>query len=60
MTMKKTDKDFDSVVMKRRAARAIYQRLQDKSLEERLAYWQERTEALQRRKKKRASWNQSP
>jgi hypothetical protein len=53
MTTKKTDKDFDSVAMKRRAARAIHERLQGRSREERLAYWKERTEALRERQAER-------
>lgn len=51
MTMEKSEKDFDSVAMKRRAARAIHQRLKDKSRKERLDYWRERTKALRRRQR---------
>jgi hypothetical protein len=49
MTKKKTEKDVDCVDMKRRGARAIHLRLKDKSREERLDYWTERTQALRKR-----------
>ena len=51
-------KRFDCVAMKRRAAKAIHQRLEGKSPDERLEYWQQRTEALQERQ--RDSNAQSP
>ena len=45
----KSEKEFDAVEMKRRAARAIRERLEDKDMSERLSYWQERTAALRQR-----------
>jgi hypothetical protein len=44
-----SEREFDTVAMKRRAARRIHERLKDASRDERLAYWQERTEALRQR-----------
>jgi len=44
-----SEKEFDAVAMKRRAAQRIHERLKDTSRDERLAYWQERTEVLQKR-----------
>lgn len=49
MTTKSDEKDFDAVAMKRRAARAIHERLKDLSREERRNYWTDRTEALRRK-----------
>jgi hypothetical protein len=49
MTTKKSGKEFDVVEMKRRASRAIHERLKDKDMSERFSYWQERTEALRQR-----------
>lgn len=48
-----SEKDFDTVAMKRRAAQRIYERLKDRVRDERLAYWQERTEALRKRQDRR-------
>ena len=45
----KSEKELDAVEMKRRAARAIRERLEDKDMSERLSYWQERTAALRQR-----------
>ena len=45
----KSEKEFDAVEMKRRAARAIRERLEDKDMSERLSYWQEHTAALRQR-----------
>ena len=45
----KSEKEFDAVEMKRRAARAIHERLKVKDMSERLSYWQERTAALRQR-----------
>jgi hypothetical protein len=47
--MMNSKKEFDAVTMKRRAAQQIHNRLKDASRDERLAYWQERTEALRKR-----------
>lgn len=44
-----SEKEFDAVAMKRQAARSIHERLKDMDRDERLAYWQERTEALRRK-----------
>jgi hypothetical protein len=44
-----SEKEFDAVAMKRRAAQRIHERLKDRSRDERRAYWQERTEALRHR-----------
>jgi hypothetical protein len=44
-----SEKSVDAVEMKRRAARRIHDRLKGASRSERLAYWQERTEALRKR-----------
>lgn len=44
-----SEKEFDAVAMKCRAAQRIYQRLKDTSRDERLAYWKEQTAALRRR-----------
>lgn len=44
-----SEKEFDAVAMKRRAAQRIHERLKDRSRDERWAYWQERTEALRHR-----------
>lgn len=44
-----SEKEFDAVAMKRRAAQRIHERLKDRSRDERWAYWQERTEALRYR-----------
>lgn len=49
MTAKNESKEFDAVEMKRRASRAIYERLKDMDRDERLDYWRERTDALRRR-----------
>jgi len=49
MMTKRSEKDFDAVAMKRRAARRIHDRLKGASRNERLTYWQQRTEALRRR-----------
>lgn len=49
MTKTHLEKNFDAVDMKRRAARRIHDRLEGASRDERLAYWQERTEALRKR-----------
>jgi hypothetical protein len=45
------EKRFDCMAMKRRAAKAIHQRLEGKSPDERLEYWKQRTEALQERQR---------
>lgn len=37
--MKKTEKDFDCVEMKRAGARRIHEALKGKSHDERMAYW---------------------
>lgn len=39
-------KKFDCVEMKRRGAEKIYERTKDMSIEEKLAYWKQRTEEL--------------
>lgn len=44
-----SEKEFDAVAMKRRAAQRIHERLKDASRDERLTYWRERTEALRNR-----------
>ena len=44
-----SEKEFDAVTMKRRAAQRIHERLKDTSRDERWADWQERTEALRDR-----------
>lgn len=44
-----SEKNVDAVEMKRWAARRIHDHLKGASRNERLAYWQERTEALRRR-----------
>jgi hypothetical protein len=49
MTKTHSNKDFDAIAMKRRAARKIHERLSEKEKADRLAYWQERTEALRQR-----------
>jgi len=56
-----SEKEFDAVAMKRRAAHRIHERLKDRSCEERLAYWQERTEALRHRQEQtRGDSQESP
>jgi len=47
--MKSSEKEFDAVDMKRRAAERIHDRLAEKDEAERKAYWQKRTEALRKR-----------
>ena len=42
------EQTFDCVEMKRRGAEAVQQELEGLTPEERLAYWQRRTEALRR------------
>ena len=42
----KTNRSFDCVEMKRRGARVLRQKLQDKTPEEQRAFWHERTQAL--------------
>ena len=44
----KTKKMFDCVEMKRRGAERIYNQIADMTLEEQLAFWQERTELLRK------------
>lgn len=55
MKMKTTRHDIDSVAMKRRGARAVHERLQGTSREERLAFWAERTQQLRERQAARSS-----
>ena len=43
------NKTFDCIAMKRRGAEKIYDQTKDLTLEEELAYWQQRTEALRQR-----------
>ncbi len=50
----KTDKQFDCVEMKRHAAARIHARLKGKTISQRLAYWEARSKAMQRRKSKAA------
>lgn len=50
----RSEKEFDAVAMKRRAAKAIRERLRGRSREERRAFWAERTEALRRRQAERS------
>lgn len=44
----KTKKTFDCVEMKRRGAERIYSQIADMTLEEQLAFWQERTGLLRK------------
>jgi hypothetical protein len=44
-----TKKTFDCVKMKRRGAERIYKQIVNMTLEEQLAFWQERTELLRKR-----------
>lgn len=43
------NKTFDCIAMKRRGAEKIYDHTKDLTLEEELAYWQQRTAALRQR-----------
>ena len=47
--MKKTDKAFDCVEMKRAAAQRIHETLKDMTREERIAYWQQKNEETRKR-----------
>ena len=51
--MKSSEKEFDAVAMKRRAAERIHDRLAEKDEAERKAYWQKRTKALRKRQSDR-------
>lgn len=55
MTTTNSEKEFDAVAMKRRAAQRIHDRLKDASRDERLSYWRERTDALRARQQDEAS-----
>ena len=44
----KTKKTFDCVEMKRRGSERIYNQIAEMTLEEQLAFWQERTELLRK------------
>ncbi|MFP4501170.1 MAG: hypothetical protein ACLFTT_09235 [Candidatus Hydrogenedentota bacterium] len=47
--MKKTEKEFDCVEMKREGARHIHEELKGKTHEERMAYWARKNEEFRRR-----------
>ena len=44
-----TDKSFDCVEMKHRAASHVHRELKGKSIKERLAYWRSQKKAMEKR-----------
>jgi hypothetical protein len=57
--MTKTKKDIDCIAVKRKGAEAVRARLKDKTREERLEYWTERTRVL-RERQSQSSGSASP
>lgn len=47
--MKRTEKKFDCIAMKRRGAKAVRARLKEMTREERLRYWTKQTHRLRER-----------
>ena len=47
--MRKTEKDFDCVRMKREASLRIYEETRDMTKEEELAYWERKNEEFRRK-----------
>jgi hypothetical protein len=47
--MTTTKKEFDCIAMKRQGAQAVRAHLKEKTRDERIAYWHERTRALRER-----------
>lgn len=47
--MKRTEKKFDCIAMKRRGAKAVRARLKEMTREEKLRYWTKQTRRLQER-----------
>jgi len=58
--MTKMKKDIDCMAIKRKGAEAIRARLKDKTREERLEYWRERTRALRERQSRSPTSDSSP
>jgi hypothetical protein len=50
-----SEKEFDAVAMKRRAAQRIHDRLNEMSRDERLSDWRERTDVLRTRQQNEAA-----
>jgi len=46
--MKTTDKEFDCIAAKREGSLRIYEETKDLTLEEEIAYWNERTKEMRR------------